>query len=145
MHVGLALSFLRNHDSQQTLDRATVSKNWTTDVQDVVLERKKKQSELCFPNYDIEKWNPKRMQWCWAEETDWRLGFEGTGLCRQGAGEDESWTSLGGLHFVLSQILHAGHTHKSPCGLAVSCYRGWAGSSELSRGSMNNTLVEKII
>ena len=41
MPIGLVLSLLRRYHTQQTQDKATVSKNWTTDVQDVVPESKK--------------------------------------------------------------------------------------------------------
>ena len=41
MPIGLVLSLLRRYHTQQTQDKATVSKNWTTDMQDVVPESKK--------------------------------------------------------------------------------------------------------
>lgn len=55
MPIGLVLSLLRRYHTQQTQDKATVSKNWTTDMQDVVPESKKRQKELYFPSCDTEK------------------------------------------------------------------------------------------
>ena len=55
MPISLVLSLLRRYHTQQTQDKATVSKNWTTDMQDVVPESKKRQKELGFPSCDTEK------------------------------------------------------------------------------------------
>lgn len=43
---------VQNCNSGQTLDKASVSKNWTTDVKGVVPERKKEETKPYFPNCD---------------------------------------------------------------------------------------------
>lgn len=140
MPICLVLSLLRRCHTQQTQDKATVSKNWTTDTQDVVPESKKKQYELCSPSCDTEKWDPLGMLPCWDEETDWRLGFEGTHLYWQGLRVGLALDISRGFHFVHSWILCAVHTHKPPWGLVVSCSWEWARSSEFGGKNYLNLL-----
>lgn len=99
-----------------------------------------KQYELCSPSCDTEKWDPLGMLICWDEETDWRLGFEGTHLYWQGLGVGLALDISRGFHFVHSWILCAVHTHKPLWGLVVSCSWEWARGSEFGGKNYLNLL-----
>lgn len=142
--MGLALSLYEILTLDKRWNKTSGSKNWTTDVNGVVLERKKSQTKPYFPNCDRAH-ETKQEQWLVGLRKpigSWvlrELEFVG-----RGTGEQKSWTSLESSILFLTQS-RAVHTQsKCPWGLAVKSYRRWEWGSELSRDSVNKAFVEKL-
>lgn len=110
--MGLALSLYEILTLDKRWNKTSGSKNWTTDVNGVVLERKKSQTKPYFPNCDRAHKTKQDAMACWTTKTNWKLGFEGAGICGQGNRRAEVLDITRKFHFVLNPVPCCAYTEQ---------------------------------